>query len=351
MTRPFALVTRRLQDPQVMAMILVLTAVFLGILFFGAALAPYITGVVLAYLLEGMVRPLLRARLPRLPAVLVVFSIFLALLYFLFFGLVPNLVRQLTKLVGELPRITEALKGLLEKLSEMASGVADPEFVQHIVIQLVDGARELLTDSVTYLVHGLPGLLSLAIYLVLVPFLVFFFMKDKEEFLVYLGRFLPQDRELLTRVLRDADAGVGGYVRGKFWELLLLGLSSYVVFVLQGFDYAFLLGVLTGLSVLIPFLGLVVVMVPVAVLGVVQWGVSLEAMHPLLAYGILQAIDGNIVAPIILGETVKVHPTTIILSVLLFGSIWGLVGVFFAVPLVVLTKSVFEALVRLPNTD
>ncbi|HAT49303.1 MAG TPA: AI-2E family transporter, partial [Alphaproteobacteria bacterium] len=110
------------------------------------------------------------------------------------------------------------------------------------------------------------------------------------------------------------------------------------------FKYAFLVGLLTGLSVLIPILGLAVVALPVVVLGIFQWGLTWDAINPLIIYAVLQVIDGNILAPMILGETVKVHPTTIMLAVLFFGSIWGLSGVFFAVPLWVLLRSVLDAI-------
>ncbi|MGN7613750.1 AI-2E family transporter, partial [Magnetococcales bacterium HHB-1] len=101
--------------------------------------------------------------------------------------------------------------------------------------------------------------------------------------------------------------------------------------------------ILTGASVLVPFLGVAVVTVPVAILGLFQWGLTWEAAQPLFAYTLLQLIDGVVVAPLILGEAVKIHPITIIISVLVFGSFWGMLGVFFAVPLAVLMRSIVNA--------
>ncbi|MBF0367880.1 MAG: AI-2E family transporter [Magnetococcales bacterium] len=344
---------RHFKDPQSITLILVLTAVGLLIGFFGSALAPYFTAIVVAYLLEGMVTPLRKLHFPRLLAILIVFSLFIFVMNLFLFVLLPNLAKQLTKLLGEIPRIADTLKELMHKATDTAaeSGFIDPAMVENLLVRMVEGSQDFIGETITYILQGLPGLFSVLIYLVLVPFLVFFFMKDKQLFMAYLRRLLPRERGLLTSVLRDAELGVGGYIRGKFWEMLILGVVSYTVFIYMQFDYAFLLGILTGLSVLIPFLGVAVVTVPVAVLGVVQWGITLEALHPLAAYGILQIIDGNVLAPLILGETVKVHPTTIILAVLFFGSLWGVLGVFFAVPLAVLVKSIFEALSRQPVDD
>ena len=337
----------RFKDPQVASLFFVLAMGSLVMLFFGAALAPYFTALVVAYLLEGMIRHLQRIYFPRALAVTLVFGLFLFVLFFLLFVLLPNLAMELTRISDEVPRITEILKQLLQRLNESAAGFINPEFAESVILSLVEGSKKLTSQSIRLLLQSVPGLVSVVIYLFLVPFLVFFFMKDKERLLAAFCRYLPQDRTLLDKVLREVNAGVGGYVRGKFWELLLLGGSSYAAFTLIGFKYAFVVGLLTGLSVLIPFLGLAVVTLPVIVLGVFQWGLTWEAANPLIVYSVLQMIDGNIVAPLILGEAVKVHPTTIMLAVLLFGYFWGVLGVFFAVPLAVLVKSVLETLLPL----
>ncbi|MBF0453361.1 MAG: AI-2E family transporter [Magnetococcales bacterium] len=336
--------SRRLHDPNIRGLIVVL---LLGVglfAFFGEALAPYFAAVVVAYLMEGQIRLLEKIKLPRIVAVLMVFSLFFLLLNLLLFKLLPTLVAELSRISNEIPRITETLKRLMQQLSNYLSDFVDPEFAESILVGLVELSQEYAAEAATLALQGgLPGLISVVIYLFLVPFLVFFFMKDKELLLDSFIRFMPQERGLINQVLKEVDTAVGGYIRGKFWEMLLLGATSYLGFAFIGFKYAFLIGILTGLSVLIPFLGLAVVTVPVIVLGIFQWGLSWEAMHPLVVYAILQILDGNAIAPLILGETVKVHPTTIMLSVLFFGSLWGVVGVFFAVPLWVLVKSVLEA--------
>ncbi|GAB0056213.1 hypothetical protein SIID45300_00518 [Candidatus Magnetaquicoccaceae bacterium FCR-1] len=337
---------QKLDNPQFMGLFLALLGALLTITFFGSALAPYLTAVVLAYLLEGMVRPLERLRMPRILAVLLVFSLFILLGIAFFFSLVPALAQELSRVSTEIPRITETLKALLHQITLSASGFIDTPFAESMLLGLVEKSQGWAAESISMLLKGgLPGLVSMLVYLLLVPFLIFFFMKDKTELLRAFSRYLPRERTLLVKVLREVNAGVGGYIRGKFWEMLLLGSASYLGFVLIGFQYAFLVAVLTGLSVLIPFLGLAVVTIPVIVLGILQWGITWEATHPLVIYGILQLVDGNLVAPMILGETVHVHPTTIMLAVLLFGSLWGVAGVFFAVPLAVLVISVLEVTV------
>ncbi|MBF0447627.1 MAG: AI-2E family transporter [Magnetococcales bacterium] len=352
MSSLFKGVSRRLHDPQIRGLIVVLILGVCLVIFFGGPLSPYFAAVVIAYLMEGQIRFLERIKFPRILAVLIVFSIFLLVLNLLLFKLLPTLVAELSRVSSEIPRITETFKNLMLQLSNTLSGFVDADFAETILVGLVEISQEYAAQAATVLVQGgLPGLITVIAYLFLVPFLVFFFMKDKTLLLQSFVRYMPQERGLINRVMSEVDTAVGGYIRGKFWEMLLLGMASYLGFLFIDFKYAFLLGVLTGLSVLIPFLGLAVVTVPVVVLAIFQWGLTLEATHPLIVYAVLQLIDGNALAPLILGETVKVHPTTIMLSVLFFGSLWGVVGVFFAVPLWVLVKSVLEAVLFFNNSD
>jgi putative permease len=108
-------------------------------------------------------------------------------------------------------------------------------------------------------------------------------------------------------------------------------------------NYSMLLAVLVGLSVIIPFIGAAVVSVPVAMIAYFQWGWSSEFAYLLLVYGIIQALDGNLLVPLLFSEAVNLHPIAIIMSVLVFGGLWGLWGVFFAIPLATLVKAVLDA--------
>ncbi|MBF0414847.1 MAG: AI-2E family transporter [Magnetococcales bacterium] len=344
MSELFDTIVHRLGNPQISGLILAMLLAVGGVSFFGQSLAPYLTAMILAYLLEGVIRLLIKIHLPRMLAVIIVFSLFFFLLNMMLFVVFPTLVRELMRISLEIPHITQTVKTLMIKFGESLSGWVDSSFTENILLNLVERSQQLVGYSITFLLQGLPGVISVLIYLVLVPFLVFFFMKDKELLLQSFIRYMPKNRDLINRVLVDVDTAVGGYVRGKVWELFLIGGTAYAAFLIIGFKYSFLVGFLTGISVLIPILGMVVVALPVIVLGVFQWGLTLDAIQPLVIYSVIQLVDGNILGPMILGETVKVHPTTIMLAVLFFGSIWGLSGVFFAVPLWVLLKSVLDAI-------
>ena len=133
------------------------------------------------------------------------------------------------------------------------------------------------------------------------------------------------------------------YIRGKLIEIIIIGAASTVSFMALGLNYPVLLGVLVGLSVLVPYVGATIVTLPVFLVALFQFGTSAEFGYVMLAYGIIQALDGNLLVPLLFSEAVNLHPVTIIIAVILFGGLWGFWGVFFAIPLATLVKAVLNA--------
>ena len=144
----------------------------------------------------------------------------------------------------------------------------------------------------------------------------------------WLATVLPQERPVMRKIWREMNEQIANYVRGKVIEIGIVALASCIAFSLLGLNYALLLGIAVGLSVVIPYIGAAVVTLPVALIGFLQWGWGSEFFYVMLAYTIIQAIDGNILVPLLFSEAVKMHPVVIVLAVLVFGGVWGFWGVF-----------------------
>jgi len=172
---------------------------------------------------------------------------------------------------------------------------------------------------------------------------VFFLLKDRVQILDWLASMLPSNRPGLSRIWSEMDTQLANYIRGKGIEILIVGGMTYLSFALFGLRYAVLLGFLVGLSVVIPYVGAVVVTVPVAVVAYFQWGWSASFGYLLLTYLVIQVLDGNLLVPLLFSEANSLHPVAIILAVLLFGSMWGVWGAFFAIPLATLVKAIMNA--------
>jgi putative permease len=264
------------------------------------------------------------------------------------FGVVPLLSVQVTGFIKELPQVLSVTRETLMQLPEHYGYISEKQ-VQDMADtmdrEIASSGQQILTVSLA----SIPGLITLLVYLILVPLLVFFFLKDKALILSWFSSFLPQDRSLASRVWHDMDLQLGNYVRGKFWEILIVGSVTYVAFAILDLKYAILLAALVGVSVLVPYIGAAVVTVPVAIVAYFQFGWGTDFAIVLIVYGIIQALDGNVLVPLLFSEVVNLHPIAIIVSVLVFGGLWGFWGVFFAIPLATLVNAVLHAWPRAPE--
>ncbi|MDX1734343.1 MAG: AI-2E family transporter, partial [Halioglobus sp.] len=190
---------------------------------------------------------------------------------------------------------------------------------------------------------SIPGLLTMLVYMILIPMMVFFLLKDADVILGWLGAFLPTRRPLLRQIWGEMDVQVANYARGKALEVLIVGGVTYFAFVTLELNYAALLALLVGLSVIIPYIGAALVTVPILIVAFFQWGIGSEFYWALGVYLVIQALDGNVLVPFLFSEAVNLHPLAIILAVLFFGGIWGFWGVFFAIPLATLIKAILYA--------
>ncbi|CAI8311132.1 MAG: AI-2E family transporter [Gammaproteobacteria bacterium] len=330
-------------DEQALLLLVLLAAGLTTILMFGASLAPVITSMILAYLTLGLVQWLERFGVNHLPAVWGIYSLFIALLLTFVFIVLPLLWQQATDLLSNLPLMLEKLMDLFMLLPEQY-----PELVSaNQIKQLADAAMAEVGNSgqllVSFSLASIGQSLTWLVFLVLVPILVFFFLKDGHMMVLWFTSFLPLKRNILSHVWLEMDQQIANYVRGKVVEIAIVGSVTYVAFLWFGLNYAALLAVIVGMSVLIPYIGATLVTIPVALIGYVQWGVSTEFYTLIIVYGIIQALDGNVLVPLLFSEAVNLHPVAIIVAVLFFGSIWGLWGVFFAIPLATLIKAVMNA--------
>lgn len=334
---------RHFSDPQVVILALALLAGLLVIVFFGGMLAPVFTAVVLAYLLEGLVSRLEAWGIRRWLAFTAVFTTFIAVFLFFVLGVVPPLTRQISQLVQQLPDWIAQGRELLLRLPERYPQVITQEQVDSIMNELGGTLRVLGQKVVEQSLSSLGGAVSVIIFLVLVPVLVFFFLKDKQKIVAWFNAYLPRDHALVTKVWHEVDAQMGNFVRGKVLEMLIVGVVCYITFSLLDLQFAILLSTMVAFSVLIPYIGAAVVTIPIALVAFFQWGPSMELLYVLLAYGIIQALDGNALVPVLFSEVVNLHPVAIIVAVLVFGGIWGVWGLFFAIPLATLVHAVLRA--------
>jgi len=334
---------RSFSDPQVVILGLVLVIGFAVIVGLGKWLAPMFASIVIAYLLEAVVGWLQKVGLPRLLAVVIVFLLFITVLLFLTFGLIPIVIRQLTALVQQFPNYITQGQELLKQLPEAYPQMVSEEQIEAIILQVGQEIAVWGQQALSWSLSSVASIIVLIVYLILVPVLVFFLLKDKDLMIGWISSRLPRERSLVNRVWTESEAQVANYVRGKVTEIFIVGSVTYVTFMILGLPYSALLATIVGFSVLVPYIGAAVATIPIALIAFFQFGWGWDFGQIIIAYAIIQALDGNLLVPLLFSEVVNLHPVAIILAILVFGGIWGFWGIFFAIPLATLVKAVLNA--------
>ncbi|GAA6183624.1 MULTISPECIES: AI-2E family transporter [Alteromonadaceae] len=334
---------RKFSDPD--SLMLLMLLIFVSVLFaiWGDILMPVIVAAVIAYLLDWPLMQLMKLGLSRVYATVIIVLVFIAVCILTFIGLVPVITQQSVNLIKETPQIWNKGQEWLLTLPDLYPNFIQIYHIQNVLQEINQKIVQVGETLISASFSSLADLGAILIYLILVPLMLFFMLKDKDVLIANLLRILPNERRLIKQVSSEMNLQIANYIRGKVIEIIIVGAVSSVTFAFMDLRYAVLLGVLVGFSVLIPYIGAAVVTLPIAIVALFQWGITPDFWYLMIAYGIIQALDGNVLVPILFSEAVSLHPIYIIVAVLFFGGLWGFWGVFFAIPLATLVKAVINA--------
>jgi len=322
---------------------LLLTGAFLTLFFFGNILTPFLISIIFAYLLVGMQKRLEEYGLNSTLALILTYSFFLLIGIALMVWLVPLVYQQLQSLILEIPKWVNSfmifVQNIPEEYPDLISSDQITTFLQSLSGQITAISEDFLKASIA----GIQNTVTIAINLVLLPILVFFFLFDRESIISGFLSILPNKRVMLQNIWVEMDDQLSNYARGKAIEIVIVGFVAAIIFMYFDLQYTALLSVLVGFSVLIPFLGAFIVTLPVAVLGLLQFGLTFDFWLLMGLYVILQMLDGYLLVPILFSDAVKLHPVIIMLAVFIFGGMFGFWGVFFAIPIATLIKAIWNS--------
>jgi putative permease len=334
---------RYFTDPQTVMFAFILIFGALVIVVMNAHLMPILIGIIIAYLFEGLMARLNYINLNRTVSASIVTAIILTAIVLTLFVLLPLLSRQVSELIREMPLMIGKGQLMLSELPDKYPDYVSVEQVQEIFTLIRMELSMLGQRAVSFSLDSVVGVITFFVYLILMPLMVFFLLKDKQVILTWLGNFLPNERRLIHQVWNELDIKIASYIRGKFIEVLVVWIATYIAFIFMGMNYAMLLSLLVGLSVIIPYVGATVVTIPVAMIAFFQWGATSEFGYLMGIYAFVQFLDGNLLVPLLFSEVVNLHPLAIIVAVVFFGSLWGVWGVFFAIPLATLIQAILKA--------
>lgn len=351
---------RHFSTPGTIEFALVLLCIFLIVYYFMWLVGPLVVALCIAYCLDGVVRFLTRkCYMSRTVASSVTMLFFIGLSVSILVFVVPKLLQQGSQFYQTLQSIS-AQNISTEKGEDFDSIVTSNilPFVENLpdplpsmmtegeIKELVNKARLALISNVSNIFNNqimpsVVNVMSFLVYLVIVPIFTFLMLSNKSQlqsrFVTYI---LPSNQRIIHEFWPKLTKQIEGYMRGKLIHITIVSFVNTVAFISFGLHYAILLGIGVGLSVVIPYVGAVIITIPILLVSVFQFGFGYTLVWLLAVYIIIQLLDSNVLTPMLFSKAMNLDAFSILASILIFGGLWGFWGVFFSIPLATFIRTI-----------
>ena len=304
--------------------------------FLSPILAPFLFAAILAYISNPVVNWLARHRVGRALGALLVMLLLAGLLALLLLILLPLFIKQIQLLSERLPGfIAQINDNLLPWIKarfdvELHFDLAALKTLIHENLKGADGIGMKLLASLK--IGGL-ALLGFVVNLLLVPVVLFYLLRDWNLLLTRIDGLLPRRwHQRTTAMAREIDVVLAEFLRGQIAVMLLMSLLYVIGLWLAGLEFALPIGIITGMLVFVPYVGMLTGLVLATVVALMQFS-SVSGVVPVwIVFGIGQSLEGMLVTPLLVGQRIGLHPLAVIFALLAFGQLFGFFGILLALP-------------------
>ena len=298
----------------------------------GGVMLPFLVAGALAYFLDPVADRLQRAGLSRVGATAVITLIGLLIMVLVVLAVIPTLIHQTTALINAAPEISQRLQGFLtERFPELSDSTST---IRQTLAEIASSIQSKGASLVTGVISSALNVISALVYLVVVPVVTFYMLLDWDKMIARIDSMLPRDHApVIRRLANEINAVLSAFVRGQMTVCLLLGTFYSVALMLAGLQFGLVVGAIAGAITFIPYVGSLVGGALAIGLALFQfWGdwVSIGIVAAIFAAG--QFMEGNILTPKLVGDSVGLHPVWLMFALAVFGSLFGFVGLLVAVP-------------------
>ena len=262
-----------------------------------------------------------------------------------------NDVNQFTMTANDFDnRLAKQLYDVVLSMPEPLPSMLTLKLIKNSVRSARVAATNKMADVMrTQLMPSVVNAFTWLVYALIVPIFTFLMLYNKELLQNRAKIFiLPNNQQLMRKFWPSMHAQIAGYIRGKLMHITIIAIANTLAFMLLDMNYALLLGVGVGLSVVIPYVGAVIIAVPVVMVAIFQFGFSSTLIWVLIIYTIIQLLDSNVLTPMLFSKAMNLDAFSILAAILIFGNLWGFWGVFFAIPLATFVKTL---IVGWPNAE
>ncbi len=314
------------------------------------AMGPFILALVLGYLMLPLV-DLLDRFFPRVLSILAVYIAFIAVIWAAVAWLAPLISGQVDQLTAQAPAYTERAQELTKDLTAWYNSLPISEQVRTSIENAVRNSVGTVGAAVQSVILGTLQTLSRAmgfiVGLVIIPFWLFYVLKDKERGMVVFNEMLPRSwRSDVWRIVRITNGVLSSYIRAQLLLGLVVGVATFIGMIIVGAPYPLLLAVISGLTEVIPVVGPILGAIPglaVAIFSQEGWPLVLKV---LAVYVVVQQLENNLLVPKIQGDSVKLHPSIIMVALVVGSQVGGLFGLIVAVPVAAILRDIYLYLYR-----
>lgn len=320
--------------------------------FFSTLFAPVLIAGFLYYILNPIVGLLMKTKIKRIWAVAIVLLLLVAALVWILLSVIPSLVQQISSLASNTPNFIRQVETWLAEVAQWSvfKDVDINKYFEQLDISYGTIIQQFLSGLSNSLGSIVGTITSATIVIITAPFILFYMLKDGEKLVPNIKRFFPEKRrEQIVELLGQLNKTLANYISGQAIECLFVGTFTFLGYFALGVDYAFLFGVIAGLTNLIPYLGPYLGLAPAFLVTV--FNDPFKALLCCVVVLIVQQLDGNIIYPNVIGKSLKIHPLTIIIVLLVAGNIAGLLGIFLGVPFYAICKTIISYVVKIVKED
>ncbi|MDE4086600.1 AI-2E family transporter [Planococcus maritimus] len=322
--------------------------------FMKTVVLPVVLALILYYLLRPVLRLLERFKVPRIWGILIIFLGGIGLLTLLSVLVFPYVRDQFQNLIEEFPDYFMRLLNNTDQFlrtSWVGDYYSESDFnieslIATLPTNIADTLQETVTGIITRVTSWISTITGVILSIVIVPFILFYLLKDGDKLPGYFLKLLPpRFRDDTRAVLKDADKQLGAYIQGQLIIAFCIGIMVYIGFLIIGMDYALLLGALAMVTSIVPYIGPAIAITPAAIIALVTSPFMLVKLA--IVWTVVQLVEGNLISPQVMGKTMYIHPVTIIFVLLTAGSLFGVVGVILGIPMYALLRVIVSHLYKL----
>lgn len=313
------------------------------------SLAPIlIVGGVLFYILRPLVRLMGRV-MPHVLSIVIIFLLFAGLAATLITFVGPILVNQISNFVDNVPNIIDDMEEWLNNMmeNEWVTRIQNEEAFQEFdPSAITDNFSNILSNMGGNLLTFFSMLVNVVTLLVVLPFVLFFLLKDGDKLPDNILHFLPKEQTKEgEKIMKDMDSTLSAYIQGQAIVSVFVGILSLIAYLIIGVDYALILALIAMFTNLIPFIGPFIGTIPAVF--VAFFNEPITALWVILAIVVIQQIESNLISPNVMGHKLSIHPLTIILLLILAANLAGLIGLILAIPFYAVSKVIVQNVYRL----